>query len=141
MKNIRNHCLTAVSLTLISVALLVAAYCAMAQTVPPPGLTISALGSNQYSVVITNVGLTNYELYWRPVLGDSNYPWQLIHLYTNGTTNYPADGGEFTSGFYMATVEQVVNGVPDYELADPNNPALGILTVTIDSPTNGAVLQ
>jgi hypothetical protein len=33
------------------------------------------------------------------------------------------------------------NSVPLWELADPNNPGLGILSVTIDSPTNGAVLQ
>jgi hypothetical protein len=141
MKIIKNNRLTAVSLTLISVALLVAAYCAMAQTAPPPGVTISALGSNQYSVVITNGALTNYELYWTPVLGDSTYPWQLIALNTNGATNFPVDGGEFSSGFFKATVEQVFNGVADYQLADPNNPSLGILTVTITSPTNGAVIQ
>jgi hypothetical protein len=141
MKIIKNHWLTTVSLTLISAALLIAAYCAMAQTAPPPGVTISALGSNQYSVVITNGVLTNYELRWTPVLGDCNYPWQLIALNTNGATNFQVDGGEFTAGFFAATVEQTFNGVPDYELANPNNPSLGILTVTITSPTNGAVIQ
>jgi hypothetical protein len=40
------------------------------------------------------------------------------------------------------------DGTPDYldilplwQAADPNNPAAGVLTVFIDSPTNGAVLQ
>jgi hypothetical protein len=141
MKIIKNHRLTAVSLTLFSVALLIAAYRAMAQTAPPPGVTISALGSNQYSIVITNGALTNYELYWTPVLGDSDYPWQLIALNTNGTTNFQVNAGAFSVGFFEATVEQFYNGVPDYELANPNNPSAGALTVTIDSPANGSVLQ
>ena len=33
------------------------------------------------------------------------------------------------------------NSIPLWEAADPNNPGTGILTVFIDSPTNGAVLQ
>jgi hypothetical protein len=33
------------------------------------------------------------------------------------------------------------DGVPNWEDADPNNPNVGILTITIDSPANGEVLQ
>jgi len=33
------------------------------------------------------------------------------------------------------------DGVPDWEDADPNNPSIGILTIFIDSPANGATLQ
>ncbi|MGP8199414.1 MAG: hypothetical protein ACLQU4_07920 [Limisphaerales bacterium] len=114
---------------------------AVAQSAPAPGVTISALGSNQFSIVITNGVLTNYELYWTPVLGNPDYPWQLIALNTNGATNFQFNGEELSAGFFEATVEQTFNGVPDYELADPNNPSLGVLSVTITSPTNGAVIQ
>jgi hypothetical protein len=122
-------------------AVLIITLIARAQTAPAPGVTISPLGSNQYSIIVTNGVSTNYELYWTPVLGNSEYPWQLLGVGTIGETNFEVDAGEFFSGFFKASVEQVFGGVPDYELADPNNPSLGILTVTIDSPTNGAVLQ
>ena len=45
----------------------------------------------------------------------------------------------FAGGFFMALVN--TNAIPPWELADPNNPGLGILAVYIDSPTNGAVIQ
>jgi hypothetical protein len=136
---------TATKLSLRSVALILAvvviAFIAHAQTAPPPGVTISSLGSNQFSIVITNGVMTNYELYWTPALGDSDYPWQLIALGTNGTTNFNVNAEGYFAGFFKAQVEQFYSGIPDYELADPNNPSEGALTVTIDTPANGSVVQ
>lgn len=104
---------------------------------PPPALTISPLGTNQYLFVITNGVSTNYELYWTPVLNSPDYPWTLISVGATGQTNFSVDAAGWSVGFFRATVEQFFSGVPDYELADPNNPSLGPLTITIDSPTNG----
>lgn len=122
-------------------AVLIITLIARSQTPPPPGVTISALGSNQFSILITNGVMTNYELYWTPVLANPDYPWQVIAVGTNGATNFGVNAGAYSVGFFKAQVEQIYNGVPDYEMADPNNPSLGALTVTIDSPANGSVVQ
>ena len=81
------------------------------------------------------------KLYWTPVLANPDYPWQVIAVGTNGATNFEVNAGAYSAGFFKAQVEQIYNGVPDYEMADPNNPSLGALTVTIDSPANGSVVQ
>ncbi len=108
----------------------------------PPGLAINSAGTNQYVVVITNAISTNsYELYWTPSLADPDYPWQLIALGTNGITNFNVNGEGYSAGFFKAQIEQFYSGIPDYELADPNNPAAGALTVTIDTPANGSTVQ
>ena len=138
MKTIKE-CWPKVAGTILAV--LVITFIARAQTAPPPGVTISSLGSNQFSIVITNGVMTNYELYWTPALGDSDYPWQLIALGTNGTTNFNVNAEGYLAGFFKAQVEQLYSGIPDYELADPNNPSEGALTVTIDAPANGSVVQ
>jgi hypothetical protein len=73
-------------------------------------------------------------------LGDANYPWQLLGE-PSADTNWIVDGGEWPLGFFSVSIEQFYNGVPDYALADPNNPSLGALTITIDSPANGSTIQ
>jgi hypothetical protein len=111
---------------------------------PPPALTISSLGTNQFSLVVTNgVGSgTNYEIYWTPVLNDAvDYPWTLITVGSTGQTNFPINAAGWSVGFFRASFEQFYSGIPDYELADPNNPSLGPLTITIDSPLNGATFN
>ncbi len=124
----------------VILAVLIITFIARAQTAPP-GVTITALGSNQYSIVITNGVMTNYELYWTPALSNPDYPWQVIALGTNGTTNFNVNADGYSTGFFKAQVEQVYGGIPDYELADPSNPSEGALTVTIDTPANGSVVQ
>jgi hypothetical protein len=109
---------------------------------PQPMLGITSLGTNQFSIAIINGTSTNvYELYWTPVLNNGNYPWILIGVGSTGETNFYVDVGEWPSGFFRVSIEQFYNGVPDYELADPNNPSLGPLSITIDSPTNGSTIN
>jgi hypothetical protein len=123
----------------LGAAMLILALKALAQ-IPAPILTINPLGTNTFNVTVLNsVSGTAYALEWTPVLYSADYPWMVAAIGTNGQTNFLIDGEGYDTGFFMALVS--TNAIPPWELADPNNPSLGILTVTIDSPTNGAVIQ
>lgn len=101
-----------------------------------PVLTIAPLGTNQFSVTITNgVGGTYYDLEWTPVLANQNYPWTFAAVGTPGQTNFMLNMGAYQTGFFRALID--TNSIPLWEAADPNNPGAGILTVFIDSPANG----
>jgi len=101
-----------------------------------PVLTIAPLGTNQFSVTITNgVGGTYYDLEWTPVLANQIYPWTFAAVGTPGQTNFMLNMGAYQTGFFRALVD--TNSIPLWEAADPNNPGAGILTVFIDSPANG----
>jgi hypothetical protein len=105
-----------------------------------PVLTIAPLGTNQFSITITNgVSGGNYELGWTPFLADPDYPWTTIAVGASGQTNFTLNMGVYQTGFFQALLD--TNSVPLWEAADPNNPGAGILAVFIDSPTNGMVLQ
>lgn len=114
----------------------------LAQSVPQPVLSITSLGTNQFEIGITN-GVTNavYELYWRPVLEDANNPWKMLTTNQPGETSFQVDGGDYPMVFFQVAVGTNYNGIWDYQWANPNDPSLGALSITIDSPLNGAVLQ
>ncbi|HEV2327614.1 MAG TPA: hypothetical protein VGY56_02370 [Verrucomicrobiae bacterium] len=122
----------------LAVATVIVAVKALAQTAPPT-LTITALGTNSYNITLWNGNGSAYALEWTPVLDSANYPWTVATLGTNGQTNFFFNGEGYDSGFFMALLS--TNAIPPWELADPNNPGLGILSVYIDSPTNGAMIQ
>jgi hypothetical protein len=107
-----------------------------------PVLTIAPMGTNQFQVNITNaVPGAAYELWWVPALNDPLCPWSLIQTNGPGQTNFGVDCGQWGAGFFRASVSQNYGGIWDYQLANPNDPSLGALAITIDSPTNGMVLQ
>ena len=105
-----------------------------------PVLTMAPTGTNQLSITITNgVSTGNYELYTTPVLGDTvNYPWTVATIGYQGQTNFIVPM-LYPNSFYRVVVD--TNAIPLWQAADPNNPSAGILTITIDSPTNNAVLN
>jgi hypothetical protein len=105
-----------------------------------PYLTISPTGTNGlYLITVFNdTGPVNYELWYTPVLANADYPWTAVAVGTTGQTNFTVNI-TYPTGFYRAVWD--TNSIPLWEAADPNNPSTGILTVFIDSPTNGAVLQ
>ncbi len=112
----------------------------LAQGIPQPVLTITSTSSNSVVVTITNaVSLATYDLQTTPVLANLDYPWTDAKTGTNNQTNFVVSIGPYPTGFFRAEVD--TNGVPLWEAANPTNPSLGILTITIDSPTNGATLQ
>lgn len=108
-----------------------------------PVLTIAPMGGSQYQVsVTTNADAgARYELWWVPAVNDPLYPWQMIGVGDPGQTNLWVDGGLWPAGFFQVSVGQNYNGIWDYQWANPNDPTLGALTIVIDSPTNGMVLQ
>lgn len=105
-----------------------------------PVLKISNLGSNQFSVLITNaINTTNYTLFWTPALQDQYYPWQVLTSSAVGESNFIVDGGQWNSLFFKVLLgtDADGDGVSEWQDAQPGNPAVGILSVTIDSPTSG----
>jgi hypothetical protein len=111
---------------------------------PPPVLTIANLGTNQYSITITNgISTANYELYWTPILANPDYPFTLAIVGTEGQTNFVVNMGIYQTGFFQVILgtDWDGDGVPNWQDANPSDPTIGILTVVIDSPTNGMVLQ
>jgi len=105
-----------------------------------PVLRIESLGTNQFNIVITNgVTTTNYTLFWTPSLADENYPWKVIGIGTIGQTNFIVNGDPWPVGFFRMLIgkDQDGDGWPEWQDAQPLNPNVGILSITIDSPTNG----
>jgi hypothetical protein len=122
----------------LALAVIIVTVKTLAQTAPT--LSIAPVGTNTFNITVGNsVGGTSYALYWTPILDSVDYPWTAAAIGTNGQTNFYFNGEGYSMGFFMAVVS--TNSIPPWELADPNNPSLGILAVYIDSPTNGAVIQ
>ena len=112
----------------------------IADEVPTPRIDIVVTNSTQLSITITNgVSFANYELYRRSLL-DPNWGWHLHTIGSAGQTNFITDMGIENTGFFQVTVGNDWDGdsAPNYSDADPNNAAIGILSITIDSPTNGS---
>lgn len=108
-----------------------------------PVITLQKLSGTQYSITITNAANTNYTLMWTPSLGDANYPWQVITNGSLGQTNFTVDAGVWPIGFFQILTgdDTDLDSFPTWMDADPLNSAIGALTITISSPTNGASFQ
>jgi hypothetical protein len=117
---------------------------AIGQSAPQPVLTIVPTNGNQFQLIITNgVASTNYEIYRTPFLADTNYPWTLQVAGDVGQTNFILDKGLENMGFFRAALglDWDGDGIPNSRDGNPNDPSIGILTITIDSPTNGMILN
>jgi hypothetical protein len=112
--------------------------------VPIPGLTVGLSGTNLLLVITNGSSLANYEIERTPVLGDEvGFPWT---YYTNGTlgqTSFVAYFGIETRGYFRAAVgtDFDSDGIPNTVDGQPNNGAVGALTITIDYPANGSNVQ
>ena len=139
MKTIRRHWTALTGTAGCGLLIVATALTVWSQTAPV--LTVAPTGTNQLLITITNgVSATTYDIYTTPVLGNSvTYPWKAAVIGTNGQTNFTLNIRPYQAGFFRAVVD--TNSVPLWEAADPNNPSAGILSVFIDSPANGAVLQ
>lgn len=123
-------------LGIISGGLIIAATAITAWAQSAPFLTITNLGTNQYSISFTNnIGSSAYDLQWTPVLANADYPWTWAVIGVPGQTNYIVSS-TYQTAFFRTILD--TNIPPLWEAADPNNPALGALSITIDSPTNGS---
>ena len=142
MKTIERHWIAFLGIFGSGLVIVVTALTALSQTAPV--LTIAPTGTNQFLISITNGdSLLNYEIYRTPVLVDPNFPWTLEIEGLVGQTNFTVDMGDDPSGFFRADVgiDADGDGVPNYMDGDPNNPAVGALTITIVSPLNGSTFN
>jgi hypothetical protein len=109
--------------------------------VPQPVLKIAPTNDTQLLISISNaVASTNYEIYRTPLLNDTNFPWTLHVVGVVGQSNFVVDMEAEDIGFFRAAVgsDWDADGIPNSMDADPLDPTIGILSITIDSPTNGA---
>jgi hypothetical protein len=121
---------------IISGVLILFATSPNARSQSSPVLTVTPTATNTLSITVTNgVPGANYELWSTPVLGSPDFPWTTAAVGAPGQTNFVVNIGPYPAGFYQAIWD--TNAIPLWEAADPHNPAAGILTVYIDSPTNG----
>src|SRR5882724_2914489 len=113
-----------------------------------PALSIALNPTNTVSLTVTN-GTNNgiYSIYWTELLAGnlsiSNGTWAFITSGTTGQTNFLIDYGEFVSGFFRAVNgnDWDGDGILNSQDARPFDPGIGILTVTIESPTNNSTVQ
>jgi hypothetical protein len=130
--------------TAIVVSMLVAVALFGGRSGANPGFTFTWT-TNQLNLTVTNhTSGALYEIYARPVVGDPAYPWTWIGRgvvnQTNFTiTNYVVE----PTGFFELAVgsDWDSDGVANDIDAQPNNSGVGALTITIDFPTQGLVLQ
>jgi hypothetical protein len=115
----------------------------------PPALSIASTGSNTISLVVTNgTNNTIYEIYFAEFLDTNAYyftngGWTLVANGATGQTNFSATLGSTYTGFFRAVNGNDFDndGIPNWDDARPFDPTVGILSVTIESPANGAVLH
>ncbi|HZI32126.1 MAG TPA: hypothetical protein VFF11_07280 [Candidatus Binatia bacterium] len=110
--------------------------------ITPPVLTVTPVGTNQFSVTFTNSPPTTWDLQWTPALNGSDFNWGWLRTGTNSQTNFVFSMDDLSgspTAFFRTILD--TNSIPLWEAADPNNPGAGILTVIIDSPTNGETIQ
>jgi len=138
MKTLKKNWLPLLGIFSGGLFVVTTALTALSQTVPV--LTIAPLGTNEFSITITNnIGSTDFDLQWTPVLANPEFPWTWAVIGTPGQTNFLVNMTVYQTGFFRAISD--TNSIPLWEAADPNNPGAGILTIFIDSPANGSLIQ
>jgi hypothetical protein len=109
------------------------------------GLAVTPSTTNTLLVTITNADpAAAYQLDRSPSLDPSYLFWTPHKFGATGQTNFTVDIGLVDPfGFFRAQpcLDCDQDGVPNTQDANPFNTNFGILSVTIDSPINGAVIQ
>jgi hypothetical protein len=142
MKTIKKYWLALAGLLGIGCALVGIVLNATALTVPAPMISIAVTNTNQVSITVTNgVPYANYILYNQHNLGSPT--WTFVTNPVPGVSNFVVNMGPYFYDFYLVTgsTNWNNNGIPNWEYADPKNPSLGVLTVSIVSPSQGQIIQ
>ena len=111
----------------------------LAARATPPAMTVTQLNITNLQITITNAVPGHvYELYYSPNF-DPGFVWNFFDQGTSGQTNFTVSMQFAPGGFFIALDGDDLDGdgIPNWQDADPKNPAVGALTVIIDSPTNG----
>jgi hypothetical protein len=107
----------------------------------PPGLSIQLASTNQALLTVTNaVAGNSYEIYSIQDLGGT---WSLMLTGAVNETNFTVPTTPELYRFYKARTgnDDDGDGVPNFKDGNPNDPSVGVLTITIDFPANGSVYQ
>jgi hypothetical protein len=115
------------------------------ETVEPPEIQISKVSSNTFQISILNGdSQTFYEVYRRTFL-HPDYPWGSAGMLTGalGQTTFYVTEDLQPMSFFQVTAGTDWDGdsVPNWKDAQPNSTNAGALTITIDFPTPGAIIQ
>ena len=109
-----------------------------------PGLTIVVTNSTQLHLALTNtLAGETYVIYRRSVLADPFFPWVPVQVGTPGQTAFTVGMGIETMSFFQSVSgtnwdnDTAVN----WEDANPLDPNIGRLSISIDSPANGSNIQ
>ncbi len=120
---------------------------AIAQTAP--AIAIVTSGTNEVTLTVTNGFPTNiYEIYWTEFLDTSsasftNGDWLLVYSGTVGQTNFVLDLSDTDTGFFRGLNGNDFDndGALYFQDARPFDPSIGLMRVTIESPSNGSNVQ
>ena len=85
MKTIKRHRLTFFGI--FSGGLIVVAVTLTALSQTAPVLTITPLGTNQYSIASPTMAAHTITMLWTPMLANPDYPWTWAAIGTTGQTN------------------------------------------------------
>ncbi|HYG21467.1 MAG TPA: hypothetical protein VEH04_01710 [Verrucomicrobiae bacterium] len=113
----------------------------------PPGLTIRETAPSEFEIVVTNaVATTNYTLFWTDILADVNYPWIPMWVGEIGQSNFVVpvpDPENYPQSFFkvLEGSDSDGDGVFEQVDADSNDPSVGILTISINAPAHGSILD
>ena len=108
-----------------------------------PGLLATRSTNHLILITVTNGTSTNvFEVYGRAGL-EPEHAWSFITNGAMGQTNFLLPMYPGLIGFYRVGEGDNWDGdaALNWQDADPTNPNIGLLTITIDSPANGSVLQ
>src|SRR5438093_11463959 len=92
--------------------------------VPQPVLIIVPTNGTQFQISITNaVASTNYEIYRRPLLTNTNLSWTLHIVGDVGQSNFLVDWQGENAGFFRAGIgsDWDLDGIPNSQDADPTD--------------------
>lgn len=128
---------------IVIVSCVLALWMGVARSDDGPGLLILPLTNNQLSLTVTNGSSTNQYQIQRRDAFDALNPWNYHLGGTLGQTNFTVERGIQQIGFFRAIpcIDCDNDGFLNWLDAAPNDPAVGILTITIDSPLHGSTVN
>ena len=117
--------------------------------VPQPGLTVAVTATNQSFVKTTVTNAPSGAQYELQRVNDLNqvldpgFVWPTAELGVIGQTNFVMGIGIFEFGFFriLGCIDCDGDGVPNWQDGNPFDTNVLGLTITIDSPINGANVQ
>jgi len=130
------------SLSSLELTLLIIGLPKLGETSPPPALLAGPLTNGFLSLTVTN-GTNNefYEIYGAPTVDSTN--WSLVATGAVSVTNFAVPTYAALMGFFKARAgnDWDNDNILNFQDANPNDPNVGVLYITIDSPTNGTTLR